>query len=351
MATVIAVVFGVWWRTRITRVARTNVGIGVAIFYEDSEQAKQLRADFVETLRTLLGETNHRHRFQLVEFSQSLSKRMNDERADWLVRKANVHFLIYGRARRREVPTGPSHVLDLRWLVRHAPINSEQSQELAIDANALFPRRMILPSTDMLATEFAAQLVEAVANFVIGMAAFVSGDFIYAEQLLLAAENKLQFSVGKADGPSPSVFLDRTRKRLIALYNAWIDRCITNYILKRNKDNLRTAEPFIAKLRGYDATSNAAHLLAAIIAFVLHRDVNGARRELNACRTWRDGSWIYSDAFLVVYGGDLDAGTSSIGKRLNRRLAIRVSLRNARNSSKSSLMKNLTIRGCISVSG
>lgn len=109
------IVWLLWLRTSIERAPRDRVGFGVAIEFEDSDQAKQLRADFVDTLKTLLDAPGRNHRFRFIEFPQSIAKRVQThEQALWLLRKANLRFLIHGRARVRAIPKEQSHVLDLR---------------------------------------------------------------------------------------------------------------------------------------------------------------------------------------------------------------------------------------------
>lgn len=304
----VLIVCGLWWKTSIERVSKNRVGFGVAVEFENTDQAKELRSDFIITLRNLLNGSHHRHRFQFIEFPQSLAKRINsEEEARWLARKSGVHFLIHGRARLRATPKGQSHVLDLSWLVRHGTITIEESQKFASDAGTVFPGRVIIePHGDLFVCEFAARHVDAVAGYVIGTAAALSGDFQYAEQLLLDSESKMAQFVKQAEGAPLSVLLNRVRKRIAEVYLLWMGHLSRRFALKREEAALQEAAVIARKLRKYIPDSYAAHLTAAMAAFLLRRDVPEARRELDACRKENDATWMYSEAFLVAYAGDLE---------------------------------------------
>lgn len=308
LGSVVLAVVVAWFLTRVERVPSDRVGFGVAINYENSEDAKQLRSDFVLTLRDLLHGSENLHRFQFIAFPDSLAKWVaGEEQAKWLARKANLRFLIHGRARLRNLPKGPAYVLDLGWLVTHAPLDKRESDEFKADALTVFPARMILVSPDnLIACEFAAHHVDAVARYVIGTAAALSEDFPYAERLLLDAEAKLVSYVKQAEGAALSVLLGRVKARIGELYSAWLDTLSRQYALKRERHFLEEAEALVPRLQAYRDDKYPGYLTAAMAAFMLRRDIDEARRQLQKCRTSQDATWKYSDAFLIAYEGDLD---------------------------------------------
>lgn len=302
---ILLVVSGIWFITRVERVPAKFVGFGVAIEYEHSDQAKQLKSDFVVTLRDLLGRSTG-HRLKLVDY-QSLAKRItNEEEALWLCRKANLRFLLFGRARARKSQIGPSHVLDLSWMVVHIPIAKERSTEFAKDVSPAFPRRMILSEGNMFVCEVAAKQTDAFARYVIATAAALSEDFVYAEELLKHAEARLQQYVNEGGGTPFTLLLGKVRTRLEELYALWLNQLSHNYYLKRDKAILATCESIVKKLREYDPNNYSARLSAAMAAFMLRRDIAAAKAEINACRAQDNATWMYSDAFLEAYEGNLE---------------------------------------------
>jgi hypothetical protein len=298
-----------WWRTHIPRVPTGRVGFAVALDMEESPDARQLREDFVHTLRTLLDQSHFRHPFTFVEVPAALSRRIVDEdTARSVCERGNFHFLLYGRARHRTLPQGPAHVIDIRGIVRHAPVPVEVSKQLGDDFGAVLPHRLLVgPRGDMLVCEFAASHVDAAARYVIGTAAALSNDFDYSEQLLLDAESRVRAFVERAEGAPLSALLDRVRGRLIDLYSEWLSRLLRRYTYRRDTAALVEAERVIEQLRRFDSNSYQAKLAAATCAFVLRRDCVKAREEIAACRQMGDAIWMYSAAFLDAYDGNLQA--------------------------------------------
>jgi hypothetical protein len=141
----VAAVWVVWRTTRIPLAARGTVGFGVALELEESETAKQLRADFIQTLRALLNQSKFKHKFSFVEFPTSVSRHISDDTdATKLATTSGVHFLLYGRARQRVLPSGAAHVIDIRGVVRHAPISADVRKQFAGDFGEVLPQRLIV---------------------------------------------------------------------------------------------------------------------------------------------------------------------------------------------------------------
>lgn len=315
IAVLLAAVCVIWWRTHIRRVSAKRVGFGVAIVIDRSENSN-LRADFVDTLKQLLSESRLKRPFEFVEFSQTLSARVatDDQAAIWLAGKANLTFLIYGRARLREANGTQSHVLDLKWAVRHAPIPLEQSTRLQSDADALFPRRWIFAAGNLFSCEFAAQFVDAVARYVIGSAALASSEHEYAEQMLLEAERRLDLKVNNSSS-TKAVVLNRVRAKIAENYWEWAQTYIVRYTFRtRDKSELAAAEPILTRLRNYDPDNYSARQSSAMIAFLLRRDLTAAKAEVERSRGESDATWRYNEAFLCAYEGDLEAAYRSYSR-------------------------------------
>ena len=120
----------VWWVTRLPRVMPGRIGFGLAIQYEDSQHAKQLRSDFVLTLGDLITSTGDGNLFQFIELPISVARRiLSADEATRFAKQCRLHFLLYGRARMRDLPGGASHVIDLRGVVCHAPIKEKMVSE------------------------------------------------------------------------------------------------------------------------------------------------------------------------------------------------------------------------------
>ena len=291
----------VWWATRLPRVMPGRIGFGLAIQYEDSEHAKQLRSDFVLALGDLI--TSHDELFQFVELPVSVARRLlSTDDAAHFARQYQLHFLLYGRARMRDLPDGASHVIDLRGLVRHAPIKKAWSKALGAEFGAVLPNRFLVATEgDVFAFQFAARHIDAVSLYVIGTAAVLSNDLEVAERMLIGAESRLR----RADRVLRSALRDRVRRRISEVYQVRLTRLIRRHTKTRDVAAIQEADETIGKLRQYTQDDYGVHMVAAMAAFALRRDMETAQKEIQACRKSPDSAWRYSEAFLHAYDGDL----------------------------------------------
>lgn len=305
-----------WSKTTLPRVPKGRVGFGIAIQFEDSEHERKLRSDFLLTLRELLASSRLSHQFSFIEIPKGSANKITDEeQARSIMKRVKLDFLLYGRARLRTMPQGPAHVLDLRGVVRHAPVSKKVSESLGKDFGKVLPSRLIVgPEGNMFACEFAARHIDSVARYVIGTAAALSGDFDYAEQLLLGSEERLKAFVEKEEGSPISALLHSVQKRIADLYRVWLRTLVRSYTLRREMGAFTKTEQLAVKLQTYVPNDYEAHLCAALCAFVLRRDIAKARREIEACRKIDDAAWSYSEAFLNAYEGDLEAAYRSYRK-------------------------------------
>jgi len=164
---------------------------------------------------------------------------------------------------------------------------------------------MVSPSGNMFACEFVAQHIDSVARYIIGTAAALSNDFDYAEQLLLDSEKRLNQVLQQTKAAPISVLLATVQRRIGELYFIRLQRLIDQYTSRRDMESLCDAEAMIDKLQVYDPGNYSGHLCRAICAFMLRRNLDEARREIEACRKTHDSAWMYSEAFLHAYDGDL----------------------------------------------
>lgn len=301
--------WALWYlATRIPKHKKGTVGFGIAITYEKAEQAVRLRADFVDRLERLLRTHTAIYEFDVIEFPQHIAGRLRTREAGFeLLRRARGHYLIVGHARSRIINAQPHHVLELDGFVRHSHVEQSVSDQLAKEFREVLPRSlMIAEENDLFSFQFTAQWIDTGARYIVGIAALISGDLEYAEQLFKGLESDFAAMGGN---PIPSVVAIRNRlpHRLAEVYKERIRRLGMAYQLKRDPSYLRESEAWLEKLEEYDASHYSSLLHKAICAFVLRRDVPGARRALDKCKAVSDPTWRYSVAFLDAYEGDLDS--------------------------------------------
>lgn len=303
-----ALVAGLWLYTcRIPKNRRGKVGIAVAIVADDESEARQIEFDFVRTLRHLLQRDPAGGNFHLVVLPSHVTKEISDfASADRFLRKTRSHFMLFGSAKRRNFHGRQVHVLSMEGLVRHAPIPREVSNRLANDFRQVLPRRVLLPhDSDAIVFEVTSAWVDLSARFIIGIAAHLSGDIVYAERLLLDVERSLRMAqqLHGLVQPIARSLPDRIKQ----LYLDWLRALGDHYFMTRERAYVQQADTICDKLLGREPNEYGALLFKAIAEFVLRRDVKAARELVTRCRRVRDATWRYSVAFLHAYEGDLQS--------------------------------------------
>ena len=312
----------VWWLTtrRVAKTPKGKLGFGVAISYEDARYGKELRQDFLLAIRDLLQGTPLSHGIHFNEFGPHIADRLDDlESARKLLDRSRTHFLIWGRARQRDSSKGPVHRLDIHGMVKHARVPIEVSRALAEEFNQVLPQHLTISKRDDVVTlPLTAFWIDTSTRYIVGIAALISGDLDFAEELLSSAETRLTQPSGHE---LPSLNRSKVREKLAALYEVRLTKLGNLYGVKRDKKYLEQCEPVLAKLEDYMPDSYSARLQRAIGAFVLRRDIEKARSELAACHSEQDITWRYSEAFLFAYEGHLDAAYDAYKKAFSRELA------------------------------
>lgn len=298
----------VWELTnRLKPVDRGKVGIIVALASEDDQHDRQVRADFVDSLRKLLERDPDGANFELVVLPRHLAAELSDPiDADKYLRKLRGHFMLFGRITKRQMQGQAVHVLSFNGIVRHAPIPEPQSKSIATDFRAVVPARVIIPiEGDFFAFEATSQVTDVSTRYIVGRAALASGDVGYAERLLLEVERLLKSGLGAH--PTLRQVGQNLPKYFTALYGAWLDYLINRYTMTRELEFLRQADGIAAKLLQREPRLTSPYLTVAIGDFLLRGDITAAKGSVMKARNVGDATWRYSMAFLAAFEGNLDA--------------------------------------------
>lgn len=302
------IVIAVWVITnRLPAAKNGTIGFGVAIVAENEVQARKLQSDFIKHLCELLAIWQPGCGVSFVEFSPRVAKMILERpsrNARLVLDKGRCHFLIYGEAKERQL-NGTKHVLELEGIVRHAPAPSETSAMLGAEFRDLFPRRLFLEQEgDLLSFHFTAAWIDAVARYIIGIAAMISGDDKFAEAAFLELHEKLGVQPAS---PPPAIAKIRNRlpHRIAEVYKRRLGVLNHRHHMTRDKAILIETEKVLDQLERWDSGGYGLQLSRAMCHFVLRRDVAAARRALKKCENVSDGTWLWSKAFLEVYAGDL----------------------------------------------
>jgi len=305
---VVAAFFIWYWTTRCPRPAKGDIGFVVSIDAETKEHHEKIARDFVAALRSLLDEGEAHYKYKLIELSQYHARQVKtQDDANQYLRKCRSHFMIYGRARERELGGKLHHVLNLNGLVKHKPLAKAISRNVTREFSEVMPRGdiKIAHENDLLAFEFTADWMYVIAQYIIGIASFLSGDFPYSQSLFEALQERL----GSSPNPIPPIrkIQQRLNTRLSETYGARSDLRYARWQNTRDERHIDEMKEFLDMLERVDPTNYRARLLRALWHFVKNRDVNSAISEIRKCKheNVKDPSWRFSYAFLLAYRGEL----------------------------------------------
>lgn len=302
----------IWWSTtKLPIVPKGNVGFVVAINHEDPHKQTAFGNDFVRVLRELVQGGNLRHQTKFIELNRFHAARIRDaETARRYLIKTRSHFLLYGQIRERSVNGKPNHFLNIHAAVTHSPIPLTVSQEFSTEMGSLLPRKLQIDKEgDVFSFEFTARLTDLVTRYIIGVASLMSGDYLYAIELLEDAKGRLQ---GINDRVPPVALLGvRIPTRLYEAFQFEMSRLYSNWMVSRDKKFIQELRILVSKVQTLRPDDYPAHLYAAICAFMLDRDTKKAMKDIKQCRTEKDRTWCYSKAFLHAYAGKMRQAIST----------------------------------------
>ena len=291
--------------TMAPKASKGKAGFAVAISTDTKEQREKIAQDFVVTLRDLLFKSNLKYHFSFIEFPEHHAlkiKNANDARRYLHISKCL--FMIYGRARVREIKGKDHHVLNMEGIVAHGPISQEIRKRFSTEFAELFPRKLLLSSeNDLFVFEFTSEWVNLVARYIIGIASLLSGDVEYSQSLFEDLQEKAK---GLQTNFAAIVKIrQRLPVRLTEVYLTQARIKHAEWRQTRDLEPLDRMKLYLGRLETVAPNDYGGNLLRAIWHFAANRDVPAAKREVRKCYGQKDATWRYSYAFLFAYEGDM----------------------------------------------
>lgn len=298
-----------YWRFahRWPRTPKGRVGFALAISSEDAAHEQQIKNDLFRVLRSLVLSDSSATKLHFLAVPEFLAKQCVDkDSATLALRSMRAHIMLYGLVRKRILNGKASHIINLEGIVVHSSVSEETQKALATDFGAVNPREVQFTlDNDALSFRLTSEWVDTAARYIVGLAAFVSSDAEYAEEMLLSSERLFKERSGRLK--HLKWFPERVNSKLVELYAQWASVLYRQFFLKRELVVLEELEPIVLKLLARSPNDFRALGLAAMCAFLLRRDISEAKRRLTACKADRDTAWRFSLGFLNAYEGNVGA--------------------------------------------
>ena len=299
--------FIVWHFSRsLPKTKKGKVGFVISISCDDETETKKIKADFVLTLRRLIKAGKTGSSFQFIEIPSFHSEKIVDvDDAQKLRIQTKAQFLLYGRVRVRQINKKEHHFIELDGLVSHKPIPDIVSKQLATEFSELLPRQVAISTEDdLLSFQFTSEWAELVAKYIIGLAAALSGDVVYAEQLYTDVLEKV------TSNTNGFIVYEKLRQRLpIRLYEIYEARAANFYekwATTHESHEIDNMGIMLLKIDFEKYKHPSIALLMSIYHFLHNRDIPMAQNWLNKYpKQYRNSTWQLNHAFLSAYEGDL----------------------------------------------
>lgn len=298
---------GAWvWAWRLPRIRHGKVGLAISVTTSDSADEVQFADDFISELTRLIGQSSAANSFQVLRIPAHHSTKVaigDSESASGLLTRTRSTFLLHVSVRKRKHQGKGVLVLDIMGAVAHQPISTAVSQQLGREFGELMPSRLTLESdSDLLSFTFTGELMSVVARYIIGIAAAVSGDFDYAEQLYRSVSVALNSSSTKS--PAFSKLRDRVPIRVAEIQEARAGDAFRGWLDTADSRSIERMKYALATFPREARQSPRFMTLQAILTFIVARDAKSALGLLNRMGRQRDSTWYFNVAFLHAYDGD-----------------------------------------------
>lgn len=284
-----------WFLNRfyIPKNDKNKVGIVLCIYADSDEAEKNLKRDFIDTFYKQIINEKLGSVFCIRTIKNHLAKKFNNfDSIKKLHKKVNGHIYIFGEIKKRQNGSN-QYFLFLDGMVMHRPVAQNTSQELAKDFLATLPKRVNF--NDEFAFkgfQVSADIVLKSVKYIVGLAAFVSGDYELAIQLHTSFEEQMKQTAIKL--PYHDQILSKLKLiianeyALLALYFFTKDQKEQTY------ENLKKAFK-------YNDKCYQVLVLQTIIAFGWEKDAKKALKLARECHNFNFPEWRYNETFLYFW--------------------------------------------------
>ncbi len=308
-------IFKLFSQRVIPRNKRDKIGIIIAISAETPKEKIRLQNDLILELKGYLKSSDFTPNFNVISLSENHVNRISDyETALKYLKKIRGHFIVYGNISERMVNGEPNFVFRLNGIVVHRRISQIQKVQFAKEFAEVMPRRWRFPeSKELFGFDITQQSLGCIIKYIVGIAAYVSGDFDLAYKIYMQLENELSKERMKQILPTKKI-KERLAIRLTEASTAISRRLYFSYKKTKKLNYIEKMKKYLDLLQGISPNDYGTHLLRAIYIFLIDKNIDAAKNEVKKVRNPPDPTWRYSLAFLYAYKGELEKSRKEYNK-------------------------------------
>lgn len=293
-------------RLRVPKNKQGMIGIIVAIKTSDEKERAWLESELMDQLHKYLVSTSNEAKFKIIQVKRSQVAQVKDKitAKNFLIRSRS-HLIVYGSIIRGKIKGQESYLFRLDGMVRHLSISKNSQQIFSREFREMLPEKIAFPeSENILGFELTQKWIGYVIKYIIGIAAFVSGDIKLARTLYTELDNEIILIQDSENIP----IIDELKRRLPNRHQEVLISLISIqyylYSIKRDKKYLFDSKPMVNELILKWPNNYFAHSIKSIILFFENK-VDEAIDQIKSAQA-ADGVWHFSLGFLYAYKGEID---------------------------------------------
>ena len=303
-------VFWLYKKNILPKNSKNKIGLVICINAENDKQKIRIKNDFAGRLDKLILGNNLGKIVNIILLNSYQAERVSkvldqyvknkygkEELKNWnsIQKSMRSHFFIYGNIKERQ-DVENKYFIDLEALVVHAPVNVPIKKQIKKEFLSVWYKQISFQEKiEFKGFEFTADSIFVAVEYIVGIAALVSGDIELALKLHNNLNNNPYFQKFTPLPPN----LKHVKEELKSLLAE------ENYLIARyhyKQGNLEKCNNYLNQ-SFLIQQSYGALLLRSIIEFC---NENNSEKALNTIYESKklaknDGTWRYSEGFLLMY--------------------------------------------------
>ena len=303
-------IFWLYKRNHLPKNKKGYIGIVICVEAENDKQKNRLKNDFVKRIRELITQRNIKNFINVIllsnyqaeytikvleEYVKNKQNKGADKEWQKIRKRTQGHFFIYGGIKERQDGEN-RYYLDLEALVIHAPVQFPTQKQIVQDFLSVWYKQISFQEKiEFKGFLFAADSIFIAVQYVVGIAALVSGDIVLALELHTGLDNDPYFSRFNPLPPN----LQNVKKKLKALLVE------ENFLIAKSfakQEIYSEAEKYMERALSIEP-NYGSYLLKSIIEFSYKNNPEESLKCVYQASglASSDGTWRYNEGFLLMY--------------------------------------------------